>query len=248
MEKLWADASPTVPGLMQEMALFFNLFVQTADGTLYGRLAAEVQDAGLLSATLFSSLNYENLFEFDIWQTRRMAISPWLFPPPEGEAAIFKLHGSCNYVTDSVFADRAGVTFTRGVSFNGPLNVLASQLEVRSWMTGANAVPPAMCLYMHGKPVQTGAPMISAIQQRWREVVSTASTVVIIGVRPNPHDAHLWDAIAGTDATVCFVGDGPSISPWVRKHRGKRSTVMLGSRFKAAFPDVVKALTIRQGE
>src|SRR4051812_32652027 len=61
MGRLWRDASPHVPTLMQHMALFFNEFVPGPMGTHYGTLVDALQSAGRLSSTLLSTLNYENL-------------------------------------------------------------------------------------------------------------------------------------------------------------------------------------------
>jgi hypothetical protein len=100
-----------------------------------------------------------------------------------------------------------------------------------------------MCLYMKDKPAQAGSSTIAALQQRWREVVGEASKVVIIGVRPNDQDHHLWDAVAETHATIAFVGDEEVINEWADARRRGRPTAVLGSRFADALPQVIGALT-----
>lgn len=243
MEKLWHDSSQVVPTLMQQMALYFNEFSPEASGTHYGRLVSALRAAGRLSETLFSTLNYENILEMELAQRGAVRLT-MEFPAPDGSATVHKLHGSCNYVPDDgIRVSRSAVRFTSAVTFPS-MKVLSTQDEVRRWMLDPdNGLPPAMCLYMKEKPIQAGGAVIAAMQQSWRDAIAQAGKVVIIGVRPNPHDVHLWDAIADTPATVCYVGDAATFTEWSSKHRGGRRTEVLGDRFHSALESIIHALT-----
>jgi hypothetical protein len=240
METLWHASSQVLPSLMQQMAAYFNEFSPGASGTHYGSLVDALRDAGRLAETLFSSLNYENILEVEL--TRRSVVLTTSFPTRDGYAAVHKLHGSCNYVPDGIEMSRE-VEFTSAVDFP-MMKVLSTQAETRQWMPSpTNGLPPAMCLYMKDKPIQVGREVIKAIREQWRAVVADATTVVIVGVRPNPEDAHVWDAIASTSATVCYVGDASTFTEWSSKYRGERPTEVLGDRFQSALESIIYALT-----
>jgi hypothetical protein len=241
METLWHESSQVVPSLMQQMAAYFNEFSPGASGTHYGSLVDALRDAGRLAETLFSSLNYENILEFEFVMRRGVQLTAD-FPPRDGWAAVAKLHGSCNYVPDGIEMSREA-EFTSEVDFP-MMKVLSNQGETREWMfSPTNGLPPAMCLYMKGKPIQVGREVIEAIRKQWSAVVADATTVVIVGVRPNPEDAHIWDAIAKTPASVCYVGDQTIFSEWAEDYRDGRPTWLLGERFDDALENIIAELT-----
>jgi hypothetical protein len=74
-------------------------------------------------STLFSTLNYERILEYDICQ-QGMSIDWWNFPSLYADfASVFKLHGSCNFVPRDVQATR-DVGYTNAASFPGPAKAI----------------------------------------------------------------------------------------------------------------------------
>jgi hypothetical protein len=97
-----------------------------------------------------------------------------------------------------------------------------------------------MSLFMKDKPVQAGPSWIKAIQAGWRDAVAQAEKVAIVGVRPNPMDEHLWEAVAATAAEVLFIGDEAAITGWASQYRRTAGpTRILGARFDQAIDELL---------
>jgi hypothetical protein len=193
MAVLWERFSPAVPELMQQMAIYFVQFRPRAPGTtLYCRLINAIEKTSARERVLLSTLNYECLLELAVWQAR-VPVHYGEFPHPDG-VTIWKLHGACNFLPEGVAA-RRGVSFASGVGFGTAIRPAKDLNEVLEFCLGDNALPPVMCLFMPGKPIQVSAGSISAIQAAWREQVARAEKVAVVGVFPNAEDNHVWDSL-----------------------------------------------------
>ena len=67
-----------------------------------------------------------------------------------------------------------------------------------------NGVPPAMCYFQPDKDTRAGVSFINTQRKRFAGLVGQASTVAIIGVKVRPHDAHIWDPLRATGATIIY--------------------------------------------
>lgn len=238
MAHLWANYSQAVPELMQQMAIYFVQFRPLAVGsTLYCRLIADLSERRLLSSITFSTLNYECLLEHSIWN-RGLTVN-YGTEVDDAAVTVWKLHGGCNLLPEGIGATRE-VSFTSGVSFGTALRPAKDLNEVLEFCLGNNALPPAMCLFMPGKPIQVSAGSISEIQQAWRESVSGAEAVIVIGVHPNPADTHLWETLAAYSGTLAYVGDSEAFTKWAAAYRSGRQHECIGSTFEAAYDNLLQ--------
>ncbi len=238
MAVLWDRHSHVVPALMQQMALYFIQFrPRKAGSTLYCALTEKIKDHRAARTVLLSTLNYECLIEYAI-TAQSMAINYDDFPASNGAVTVWKLHGSCNFLPEGIQATR-GVRFTRGVTFGTAVRPVGDANEVARFCLGDNALPPVMCLFMEGKPSQVSPGTVVAMQEAWRSVVATAEKVAIVGVHPNPVDAHLWDALAATQARLLFIGDEKAFSDWAASHRPKGESEVMASSFAQGFNRLV---------
>ena len=173
MTILWNDYSQYVPELMQQMCLYFIQFRSKKPGeTLYDRLLQKISEYQILDQVALSTINYECLIERAATSSG-LAIEYFSMPLSKNAVSLWKLHGSCNFWPSGIRATR-GVTFTRGVVFNTALLAHRDLNDSVTMCLADNALPPAMCLYMPGKPSQVSPASIAAIQELWAQSVCNA--------------------------------------------------------------------------
>lgn len=238
MQVLWDKYSEVVPELMQQMALYFIQFRPRAPGTtLYCALTNEIKRNGITDNVLLSTLNYECVLERAI-SLQGLVVNYGDFPATLDSITVWKLHGSCNMLPQGISATR-GVRFTRGVTFNTAVRVISDLNEAVAYCLGDNALPPVMCLFMKGKPSQVSPGTIVAIQEAWRTLVARAEKVAIVGVHPNEEDAHLWDALGNTPASLLYIGDARAFENWCDKNRRNKPFEVIGTEFEKGFDRLV---------
>jgi hypothetical protein len=233
MAELWGRFSPFVPQLMQQMAIYFVQFRPRVPGTtLYCKLVRAIEKAGARERLLLSTLNYECLLEHSIWEAK-VPVNYGDFPNRDG-ITVWKLHGACNFLPADVSAIRS-VSYTSAVGFGTPMRPARDLNEVLEFCLGDNALPPVMCLFMPGKPVQVSAGSISNVQAQWQEKVAAAKQVAVVGVYPNPEDTHVWDTLANSTGELFYVGAAAPFDEWTRAYRSARPSKVLGEHFDTAF-------------
>ena len=237
MALLWERFSTFVPALMQHMASFFVQFRPRKPATtLYCRLIRAIEAAHARERILLSTLNYECLLEHSIWQAS-LPVNYGDFPQADG-ITVWKLHGACNLLPEGVAATR-GVSYTSGIGFGTAIRPAKDLNEVLEFCLGDNSLPPVMCLFMPGKPIQVSAGSISAVQAAWREKVMAADRVAVVGVFPNVEDTHVWDVLANVPGELFYVGGADPFQQWAAKYRGDKPTKLLAERFDAAFDSLI---------
>jgi hypothetical protein len=237
MALLWERFSPSVPALMQHMAIYFVQFRPRSPGTtLYCRLVRAIEEAHARERVLLSTLNYECLLEHSIWQAS-LAVNYGDFPHADG-ITVWKLHGACNLLPEGVAATRA-VSYTSAAGFGTAIRPAKDLNEVLEFCLGDNSLPPVMCLFMPGKPIQVSAGSISSVQAAWREKLMTAERTAVVGVFPNVEDTHVWDVLADVPGELFYVGEAAPFEQWAGKYRGDKPAKLLGERFDTAFGSLI---------
>ena len=241
MKMIFESGSHDSTALLRALAHYFTQF-RANHGNAYVRLLEHLEGHGVLPGILFSSLNYECVLEtaarhygfplvsyFDHEATTKDAIAVW------------KIHGSCNFLPNSVVGGAGVVSFAaNAVSWDGAAR-LVDPSEARRFIE-ASAFYPAMAVFMEGKPIQSNPSLVRNLQQRWATAVRGAECVGIIGVAPNVADAHLWQPLAETNARIVVIGDKSAYSKWADEHRGSKETNIVGSKFDAALSAFAKAI------
>jgi hypothetical protein len=75
---------------------------------------------------------------------------------------------------------------------------------------------------------------IQEIRNRWRDCVAEATTIIVIGVRPNPEDHHVWDPIAANpSARGFYIGSRSQLEAWPEASTKLR---FLEETFEAGLP------------
>lgn len=240
MALLWERFSPSVPTLMQHMAIYFVQFRPRSPGaTLYCRLVRAIETASARERVLLSTLNYECLLDHSIWHMS-VPVNYGDFPNGGG-ITVWKLHGACNLLPVGIAATR-GVSFTSGVGFGTTIRPAKDLNEILEFCLGDNSLPPVMCLFMPGKPIQVSAGSISGVQAAWREKVMTADRVAVVGVFPNVEDTHVWDTLANIQGELIYVGGADPFEKWRAQYRPDKPAKLLAERFDAAFEPLINLM------
>ncbi|MEX0692735.1 MAG: hypothetical protein WD934_06585 [Gemmatimonadales bacterium] len=240
MKEVFESGSHDSTALLRALAHYFTQF-RANHGNSYARLLEHLDSHSVLLGTLFSSLNYECVFEtaarnygfplvayFDKDATTKDAIAVW------------KIHGSCNFLPTSISGSAGAISFAaNAVSWDGDAR-LVDPSEARRFIEGS-AFYPAMAVFMEGKPIQSNPTLVRELQKRWATAVREAECVGIVGVSPNVADEHLWQPLAETERVV-VIGDKKAYAKWATDHRGPRKTDIVGSTFDDALPTFAKAL------
>jgi hypothetical protein len=226
-----------VPRLMQDMASFFLRYgLNTSGESAYVKVCQFIAINCLEGEVLLSTLNYELLLEQAVNRARRK-VAYTSFPPPSGEISVLKLHGSVNFLP-SARGIGSSLEMPPKFIFQTPIRYVGDLGVVSRFLASEPALYPSMCLYMRGKPTHISPGSIEEIQEFWRGQVKAARKIVLIGVRTDPGDAHLWDAVGASGAEISYVGTRAH----VESHFPGRPLVWLGERFEEVVDRVIEVL------
>ena len=241
MRDVWESGSHTGPTLVRCMAHYFTRF-RPLVGNTYSSLLAALDRQGVLDGTFFSSLNYECVLECTAREYGYESIDYFGNGPTEGDSfLLWKVHGSCNFVPQSIRGQAEGVSISPGVSIDGEL--AAVNLRAARGFAEQSAFSPSMAVFMEGKPVQSCPSVVRALQDRWAAAISCAEVVGLIGVRPNPADTHLWDPLSDAPGRVIVIGDEAANEDWAATRRAGKSTSVLGPYFADHADDFAEAMS-----
>jgi hypothetical protein len=227
-------SSHALPPLQRAMAAYFFEF-RPQPSNLYIELAQRIQRSRW-SGTM-CSLNYDRMLELSLLQT---GIQPFVGDPPPrgGGVELCHPHGCCHIFCDSVRGAASGVSFDAfGVQTNGPISVVGDPKQHRTRIL-QDAFPPVMSYFEPAKRTSTGRSFIEGQRERWRQLVSTAAALVIIGVRVHPTDAHIWGPIAASPSRIVYCGGSsgaPEYAAWATTNRNGRTDLILNGFFRDEF-------------
>lgn len=234
MQILWDMYSSNIALLMRHMTLYLAQFRPNGSGDdLYSQFVEALDGDAATGNILFSTLNYECVLELSARALGNKI--EYGDGDSNGSLRVWKLHGSCNFVPESIHAG-GGVTFGSGVVFNSSLRPVNPNDAV-GFCLGGTGLYPAMALYMNAKPVQIGQATIHGLQKRWGEIVEQAKRVLVIGVRPYPQDHHIWTPLADCEGEVGYVGPKADFEDWRAAHRPDKPGVWVGRRWSDCLKD-----------
>jgi hypothetical protein len=242
MSRLWEAGEPGIAILMQQIGVFFARYRLPRDRRdAYSRLLDGLAARGRLGAVRFASLNYECLFEEAVEMSGRR-VTYFADRPADGEVVVWKLHGSCNFLPVGAVPDpppEAGLP--PGVVVEADVRPVRRE-EVAPFCSRDSALYPAMAVYARGKPIQVAPSAITRTHRLWADAAAAAPAVVVVGVNPQPEDAHVWDPIARASGRVLYVGSRAAFDAWRRERRPADSgDDCPGERFDEAVERIVAA-------
>lgn len=242
MATLWDSGSHTIPILMQHMAIYFANFNVHVSGTdSYSLFLKRLDADGKLAGTIFSTLNYECLFEIAVSNSGRAVAYSDEGPGAESAITLLKLHGSCNFIPSGGAAVSRAASFSPGAVINSTITPV-SPADAIAYCNSNTALYPVMSIFTKGKPVQISPFVTESLQSIWKTAIENAESVSIIGVNPNPDDKHIWEPLALTDASVSMVGNEEAIQNWFKLERKGRTSKFVGSRFHGCIDDIATSI------
>jgi len=228
------------------IAEFFGRYRLEEGGLdMYSRLLSELQTRGLMERILFGSLNYDCLFEHAMLGLD-LAIDYLLDDlAPLGAIPVTKIHGSCNFITGDLFSKRAYLTNANASALECAFTSLPIQGLERSlrerFATYSPAYFPVLGLYSPDKPSIVAPGKLQDLRNILAETIRGATSVVLIGLRPNPHDSHLWGPIGQSRASkIAYVG-GEAEYEALRKMQAR--AIHLAATFEACVAPVIGILS-----
>ncbi len=197
-------ADPTFLSKFQRlMADFFFQYgnsIPITQNNLYFKLAKEVKERS--SNIALATLNYERLLEISFRQFMPITINETMKKSEQIELCY--PHGCCNLVVKGISATN-GVLFTKGVVFNGSVEIIENSGIHRNYIVN-EAIPPVMCYFEPSKFTASGANFIQAQRNKLDQLITEAKKIAIIGIKVREHDAHIWEPLMATNATIIYCG------------------------------------------
>jgi hypothetical protein len=228
---------------VREMASYFVQF-KPGPNNLYRRLLAAIRSAR--RSVVLSTTNYDLLIEHAA-RDENFFIAHTIHDVPADNIALLKLHGSCHFLPDleSTNSRIRGIRFSglglqptgaRISLLNAPVRAATTSDEILRWCDTEDALCPAMTFYAPGKVAPVCPEFIASQQTQWRDSLSVARVIFIVGLSVLPDDNHIWDPIAASKARVEYVGLEPDkFLSWTAM-RGRRNAHVLAKTFAEALP------------
>jgi len=102
---------------------------------------------------------------------------------------------------------------------------------------------PAIAIYAKGKEVKFCNSFVLQQQKFWRESVSKAKKIFIVGLKVNPEDTHIWEVLKLSKAKLYYVGgDVNDFLEW-KSVEGRKGTDVIAKTFEEAMPKIKKHLS-----
>ncbi len=234
MVQLSRDHPHSLPPLQRAMAAYFYRFTPGPQ-SLYIRLANRLRAARWEGA--LCSLNYERLLELSLGIARlRPVIGTQTDPGRSIELCL--PHGCCHLFCESTRGDSRVVSFAgMNVKTDSPVIAISDPTDFHARIQ-SDAFPPVMSYFEPHKETTSGATFISRQRSRWSELVSQSKIVVLIGIKVRPHDEHIWNPLAYTEARIVYCSGESSareFEDWSSEVRANRKNIVLRGYFADEF-------------
>lgn len=232
----WYNKTNDVAYLIKDMGIFFSKFmIDNPHKNLYCRIIARYTEQLKSKEILFATINYECLLEYATYHLKQKFT---LWGNDEG-IKIMKLHGSCNFITPMT-RGKLKVNYNRYSFFDIPLAIIPPS-DVEEEMNN-NGLPPAMSIYARGKDLNIGRKDIKQTQKEFQDMVSNANLVIVVGVKPNPEDHHIWDYLRDMKGKLVLVSPDKECNRWRKKNKIKDKVDWINKKFDPAFDDICDLL------
>jgi len=227
----------------RKMTLYFSRFTpKSTSNNLFTKLLEFLRDTLIISNSIFASLNYDCVFEQAAYRLG-FQVDYSCNEIENNGIRILKVHGSCNFITENIQSRMPYLTNTNsqidcGMECLQPVDV-EKVLERR--FSDANAFYyPVMSLYSFGRNSLVAGTRIQKIRNTWSGYVSRASLIVVIGVKPNCEDTHVWNPIKETkSANLFYIGSQEDFKIWASANSNFK---FLAEEFNDGFESLLRIL------
>lgn len=211
----------------KDMARYFSIFrIGRLSDNSYYQLVTRYLPSLTSREIIFSTINYDCLIEKAIEATGAKVA----YVSEHEGVVLLKIHGSCTFIPmHNVFIGGEYKQF--GGHFDSSLQVVPTHLVDRE--IRRQKVQPAMRLFTKKKDILVGGTLLEQILKEFHSSIDNAKLIIVVGVRPNPEDTHIWDHLRDSKGKVVLLSPDSTCGEWIEEFRkGKDS-----QWYKAGFVD-----------
>ncbi len=235
MDRFWNERNTDTTALLRDMAKYFAPF-EPREGNLYLEL---IRVMGRNRRYVMATTNYDLLIEISASMLGLHTAYVGLPSPPQN-VSVLKIHGSCNFLPDIRPNQFSGISFdlsgSGGAILEAGVRIATSAQEIIGFCEAADSIAPAIAMYSPSKRVLFCREFVESQKQAWRESMSKASRVYLIGMRVHEVDTHIWGEIAKAKVPVYYVGREPDeFNAWAKSVKLRTGRV-LATSFADALP------------
>lgn len=233
------ERNSDVTNLLKEMAAALARF-SIRKGNHYLELIAMIKKKKNI---YLATTNYDLLIEQAIFSHRKY-VQYSTNNRIHNSVSLLKIHGSCNFIP----AGRVtGITFQHapgagGAFTDGDINIYSNQQEIINYCKSDTSLAPAVAMYHPEKPVLYCPSIVNLQQQQFKEKLKTSNKIIIIGLKINPADHHIWDELNKTKADIYIVDKQKQpVMEW-KKHTAKTNIFYLSDTFENSLKPIERLL------
>ncbi len=226
--------NPDVFDILKDMTVYFSRFsIEKPQENLYCDLVSRYRWQLLSQELIFSTINYDCLLEHAVLSINQSDPISYVGEGPG--MRIYKIHGSCNFIPRGISGE-GNWTHTGGIIDAGLDYIHPFRVEERM---AKMPVPAAMSLYVKSKKILISSKIIESMINEFQYQVLESDLAIVIGVRPNVDDKHIWDYLSKMEGNLALVGNEDKCKDWLAKYRNNEGDEWLGNRFDSSFDEVV---------
>ena len=218
------------------MAHYFFQFGSTIPikkDNLYYKLACELKN----KSNKFSlvTLNYERIVELcfsaagiNLYCNQQIK---------EEQVEICFPHGCCHLFCEGIKASSNGVSFSgMNISTNSSVIALNKSEDFENRIR-SDAMPPVMSYFEPSKMTTSGTNFITSQRERFKNLVSEAKKIIIIGIKIRLSDKHIWNPLSKSKAKLFYCSgsnEKENFENWTSAHSRKNDQFLDGYKSVAS--------------
>lgn len=225
------------------VAIYFVRFrISTPNTNSYCQLTDKYYSDIKSQKIILSTINYDCLLDCAISRLNP-EFTYWGNGPG---IKILKIHGACNFLPDiGGLQGTTKINLIWPATSKIPIKAFGKLDEIEKVINRDNiakGIPVAMRLYTADKDIIGGGQELELIQKEFESYIAKVKMVIVIGVKPNPEDRHIWGHLKNIAGKIFLVGGKIECENWAEKYRPKDQNVWLESTFAQALPIIYKKI------
>jgi len=230
MYEMWKSNKLNGFAINRFFARYFSQFSPLNDN-LYIDLAQIIQNNDSVD-WLYSTLNYDCLFEL---AASSIGIKINYDPGVKNNDSldILKIHGSCNFINNAMTGPENSLSAGMAAGLIDGGGVEFVQPKLVSTILKQRPLGPVMAYYMQNKPTITNKSFLEKLQKEWKAQIKKSNKIILIGIKPNPQDTHIWNPIISSNAKIGYVGSASGFKA-LKKMNPKKSPVQIATSFETS--------------
>jgi len=232
------ELSKKIP-LQQVLGAFFFFKFPIKQDNLYLKLISRIQKSNWRGQV--ATLNYDTLLQQAITAHGLIYTYGGYNPVPYGNIQLCFPHGSCNFFAGNVFIFARKITMGEGAKIDSGISLVEDKVQYYEKMREACA--PCMSYFIENKSTNFGSSFIEQEKERYKELVSNAEKIIIVGAALREYDTHIWEPLKNTKANIIYCSgakDGQIFKDWCNKYRQAGQNKALMGFFKEEFEEICK--------